>query len=148
MPIIRSSKIYLCYCRICCLAPWLLVVGGQVQGSRICVRDEGSCSSSFPHPGRITCWPAHNSRPPATKKLHTICGNNTSIVWSSWWWVYKCPKHVEQIISTIYHWAESSCFYSLHIKNVIFKTRPLRPADSLNGDDIITSLCNWIHIDN
>jgi len=23
---------------------WLLVVGGQVQGSRLCVRDEGSCS--------------------------------------------------------------------------------------------------------
>jgi len=23
--------------------PWLLVVGGQVQGSRLCVRDEGSC---------------------------------------------------------------------------------------------------------
>jgi len=33
--------------------PWLLVVGGQVQGSRLCVRDDESCSSSFPHPGRI-----------------------------------------------------------------------------------------------
>ena len=29
-----------------------LVAGGQVQGSRLCVRDEGSCSSSFRHPGR------------------------------------------------------------------------------------------------
>jgi len=27
---------------------WLLVVGVQVQGSRLRVRDEGSCSSSFP----------------------------------------------------------------------------------------------------
>ena len=113
MPIIRSSKIYLCYCRICCLAPWLLVVGGQVQGSRICVRDEGSWSSSFPHPGRITCWPAHNSRPPATKKLHTICGNNTSIASSPWWWAYNCPKHVEQIISAINHSVASSCSSSL-----------------------------------
>jgi hypothetical protein len=25
--------------------PWFLVVGGQVQGSRLRVRDEGSCSS-------------------------------------------------------------------------------------------------------
>ena len=38
-----------------------------------------SCSSSFLHPGRIACCPAPNSRPPATKALHTICGNNTSI---------------------------------------------------------------------
>jgi len=30
-----------------CVMPWLLVVGGQVQGSRLCVRDERSCSS-FP----------------------------------------------------------------------------------------------------
>jgi len=29
--------------------------------------------------------------------------NNTSIVSSSWWWAYKCPKHVEQVISAIRH---------------------------------------------
>jgi len=55
MPIIRSSRLYLCYYRIWCVMPWLLVVCGQVHGSRLCVRDEGSCSSSFPHPGRIPC---------------------------------------------------------------------------------------------
>ena len=99
MPIIRSSRLYLCYYRIWCVVPWLLVVGGQVQGSRLCVRDEGSCSSSFPHLGHIT------------KSLHTICGNNTNIVSSSWWWAYKCPKNVEQIISVINHSVASSWFF-------------------------------------
>jgi len=27
MPIIRSSRLYLCYCLIWCVMPWLLVVG-------------------------------------------------------------------------------------------------------------------------
>jgi len=89
------------------------------KGSRAtrggCVRDEGSCSSNFPHPRRITCCSAPNSRPPATKALHTICGNNTSIVSSSWWWAYKCPKHVEQIISAINHPVATSWFSSLRI---------------------------------
>ena len=58
-------------------------------------------SHNFPHPGRIACCSAPNSRPPVTKALHTIYGNNTSIVSCSWWWAYKCPKHVEQIISAI-----------------------------------------------
>ena len=47
MSILRSSRLYLCYCLIWCLMLWLLVVGGQVQGSRLCVRDEGRCSSSY-----------------------------------------------------------------------------------------------------
>ena len=47
MPIIRSSRLYMCYYRLWCAMPWLLVVGGQVQGSRLCVRDEGCCSSSW-----------------------------------------------------------------------------------------------------
>ena len=111
MPIIRSSRLYLCYRRIWCVMPWLLVVGGQVQGSRLFVQDEGSCSSSFPHPGRIACCPAPARRRPATKALHTICGNNTSIVSSSWWWAYKCPKHVEQIISAIMHSVATSWFF-------------------------------------
>jgi len=55
MPIVRSSRLYLCYYQTWCVIPCLLVVGGQVQVSRLCVRDEGSCSSSFPHPGRIAC---------------------------------------------------------------------------------------------
>ena len=28
-----------------CVIFWLLVVGGQKQGSRLCVRDEGNCAS-------------------------------------------------------------------------------------------------------
>ena len=97
--------------------PWLLVVGGRVQGSRICVRDEGNFatdqSQNFPHPERIACCSAPNSRPPATKALHIIFGNNTIVVLISWWWAYKCPKHVEQIISAINHSVASSCFSSL-----------------------------------
>ena len=34
----------------------------------------------------IACCPAPDRRPPATKALHTICSNITSIVSSSWWW--------------------------------------------------------------
>jgi len=46
-----------------------------------CVTDLVSCTIS--HTGQIACCSAPNSRPPATKALHTICGNNTSIVSSS-----------------------------------------------------------------
>jgi len=52
----------------------------------------------------------------ATKALHTICDNNTSIVSSSWCWTYKCPKHVEQIVSAIKHSVVSSWFSSLRLK--------------------------------
>ena len=120
-PIIRRSRLYLCYCHIWCVMPWLLVVGGQVQGNRLCVRDEESCSSSFPHPERIACCSAPSSRPPTTKALHTISGNNTSIVSSSWWWAFKCPKHVEQITSAINHSVASSWFSSLRMYNVIIR---------------------------
>ena len=74
-------------------------------------------SHNFPHPGRIACCSARNSRSPASKALHTIRGNNTIIVSSSWWWAYKCPKHVEQIISAINHSVASSWFYSLRLYN-------------------------------
>ena len=63
-------------------------------------------SHNFPHPGHLACCSAPSSRPPATKALHTICGNNTSIVSSSWWWT--CPKHVEQIIIAVKHSLASS----------------------------------------
>jgi len=43
MLIIRSSRLYLCYCRVWCVMPWLLVVGCYEQSSRLCVRDEGNC---------------------------------------------------------------------------------------------------------
>jgi len=45
MPIIWSSRLYLCCCRMWCVVLWLLVVGGQVQGGRLCVRDEGNCAT-------------------------------------------------------------------------------------------------------
>ena len=77
--------------------------------------DKESCSSSFPHPGRIACCSAPDHRPPANKAVHTKCGNNTSIVVSSRGWAYNCPKHVEQIISAINHSVASSWFSSLRI---------------------------------
>jgi hypothetical protein len=51
--------------------------------------------------------------PPTTSNqaLHTIGGNNTHIASSSWWWVQKCPKHVELIISAINHSVTSSWFF-------------------------------------
>ena len=58
---------------ICVLLPpmvcsaWLLVVGGQVQGSKLCVRNEGCCSRNIPHPGRTACCSAPDPRQPATK---------------------------------------------------------------------------------
>ena len=55
MPIIRSSRLYVCYYRLWCAVLWLLVVGGQVQGSRLCVRDEGCCASNIPHSERMVC---------------------------------------------------------------------------------------------
>jgi len=72
-------------------------------------------SHSFPYPGLIACCSAPNSRPPVTNALHTICGNNTSIVSSSYWWAYKCPKHAEQIISAVKHSVVSSWFSSLRL---------------------------------
>jgi len=45
MPIIRSSSLYVCYYRLWCAMPWLLVVGGHVQGSRLCVQEEGCCTT-------------------------------------------------------------------------------------------------------
>jgi len=104
MPIMRSSRLYLWYCRLWCVMSWLLAAGG-----RLCQ------SPNFPHPGRIACCPAPDRRPPATKTLHTISGNTTSIVSSSWWWAYECPKHVEHIISAIKHSVASSWFSSLRL---------------------------------
>ena len=82
---------------------------------------------NFPHPGHIACCSAPNSRPPATKALHTACGNNTSIVSSSWWWAYECPKHVEQIIIAIKHSVASSWFSSSRLRRGLLWT-----AEELN----------------
>jgi hypothetical protein len=67
---------------------WLLVVEGQVQGSRLCAQEEGCCttkSCNIPLPGHTACCPAPDPRQPATSNqaLHTIGGNNTHIVSSS-----------------------------------------------------------------
>ena len=111
----------LCYYRIWCvsLGCWWSAVrcraAGYASGMKKAARAASLVpdaypaallkSNNSPHPGRLACCPAHDHRPPATKALHTLCGNNTSIVSSSWWWAYKCPKHVEQIIIAIiqYH---------------------------------------------
>jgi hypothetical protein len=62
------------------------------------------------------CCPAPVHQLPATKALHaTWC--NKSIVSSSWWWAYECPKHVEQIIRSINYWVASSWFSSPRISN-------------------------------
>ena len=131
MPIIRSPRLYLCYYLVWCVMPWLLVVGGQVQGSSLCVRNEGNCSSSFPHPGRI-----------ATKALHTICNNNTSIVSSSWWWAYKCPKYVEQFISAISHSVASSCFSSVRIYNDSRTNIHQTWLEFMHGSSLKINKCN------
>jgi len=62
-----------------------LVAGGRLLGAeQQAVSEVREIEShNFPHPGRIACCFAPNSRPPATRALHTICGNNTSIFSSS-----------------------------------------------------------------
>jgi hypothetical protein len=94
-----------------------LVAGGRLLGVEQQVMRPGwrKLCETFPHPGRIACCSTSNNRPPATKALHTICGNNTSIVSSSWWWAYKYPKYVEQIIIAIKCSVASSLFSSLRL---------------------------------
>ena len=96
-----------------------LVAGGRLLGAEQQGMRPGwgkLCDWSVAQlPWRIVCCPAPDRRPPSNKALHTICGNNTSIVSSSWWWAYKCPKHVEQIISAIKHSVASSWFSSLRL---------------------------------
>ena len=61
-----------------------LFAGGWLLGAeQHAMRPECGRSHNFPHPGRIACCSAPNSRPPPNKALHTICGNNTNIVSSS-----------------------------------------------------------------
>ena len=94
---------------------WLLVVGGQVQGSRLCVQEEGCCATAVAqHPSSWThsLLPCTWSPTTSNQALHTIGGNKTHIVSSSWWWAYKCPKHVEHIVSAIKHSVASSWFFS------------------------------------
>jgi hypothetical protein len=81
-----ETSVYVCYYRLWCAMPWLLVVGGQVQGSRLCVRDEGfwsTESSNIPHFERIAGCPVPDLQQPANNASHTIGRNNTHIVSSS-----------------------------------------------------------------
>jgi len=59
-----------------------MVCNALAAGSQLLqAEQQGNCateSHNFPHPGRIACCSACNSRPPTTKALRTICGNNTS----------------------------------------------------------------------
>ena len=102
---------------------WLLAVGGQMQESRLCVRDEGCCStelSNIPYPERIAGCSVPDLQQPATKTSHTIGGNNTHVVSSSWWCALKCPKHVEHIISAMNHSvAPNWFFFCTHINGYI-----------------------------
>jgi len=66
---------------------------------------------------RKAAWAASLIADHQQPRHYTMCGNNTSIVSSSWWWAYKCLKHVEQIISAINHSAAFSWFSSLCIYN-------------------------------
>ena len=63
---------------ICVLLPpmvcsaWLLVVGGQVQGRKLCLQEEGNSTTAlqscyFPLSGRIAFSPAPDLQQPATK---------------------------------------------------------------------------------
>jgi hypothetical protein len=54
------------------LTPWLLVVGGQVQGGWISVRAE-NCS---PQPEHLASHPPPDRRPPAAKVSDGACGNS------------------------------------------------------------------------
>ena len=58
-----------------------LIAGGRLLGAK--QQAIRVVRLNFPQPGRIACCYTPNSRPPATKVSHTICGNNTSIVSSS-----------------------------------------------------------------
>ena len=99
-----------------------LVAGGRQSGAGQQAMRPGwgkLCDlHSFPHPVCIACCSAPDRRPPATKALHTICDNNTNIVSSSWWWAYKCLKHVEQIICAIRHSVASCWFSSLRLRKL------------------------------
>ena len=73
--------------------------------------------SSWTHSLVPCAWPPTTSN----QTLHTIGGNKTHIVSSSWWWAYECPKHVEHFISAINNSVVSSwVFFPTHIKNLFY----------------------------
>jgi hypothetical protein len=96
-------------------------------------------SSNIPLSGRTACRPA----PPATKALHTTC-YNLSIVSSSWWWAYKCPKHVELITRSTNHLVATSWFPSPHITTMHGQTYQIYQDYCLLGCASETRLQNVI----
>ena len=113
MLIIRSSRLYACCYRLWCavLGCWLSGVRCRTAGydasrKRDVARLSESCN--IPLPWRIACC-LHLTT--SNQALNTIGGKSTHIVSRSWWWAYKCPKHVEHIISAIKHSVVSSWFF-------------------------------------
>jgi len=108
----------------------------------------GMLSSSIPHPERIACCSVPGLQQPATKASHTIGGNNTRIVSSSWWWAYKCPKHVEHIISSInysvaYSWFFFSAYSGSYLE-AITEEYIMLPYKSLrNATSQVITACWW-----
>ena len=71
----------------------------------------------LPHMVRNALFAGGRRSGAGQQALRTICGNNTSIASSTWWWAYECPNHVEQITSAINHSVASSwVFFSTHIQ--------------------------------
>ena len=97
---------------------WCTVLGCWLSGVRCRQRAVSSGRGMLQHPSSWT-QPAVCTWPPTTSNqaLHTIGGNYTHIVSSSWWWTQKCPKHVEHIISAIKHSVTSS-WYSCSTHNL------------------------------
>ena len=68
LPIIRRSKLYVCYYSLRCAVLGCWLSGGQVQDSRFCVQEEGCWTTcNIPLPGRIDCRSAPDPRQPATR---------------------------------------------------------------------------------
>ena len=109
-----SSGAWDCMCvllpHMVCSA-WLLVVGGQVQGSRLWVQEERCCTTAVAvvqHPSSWTHSLLSCTWPPATSNqaLHTIGGNNTHSlehlmmgieVPETCWAYHKCNKAFSNI---------------------------------------------------
>jgi hypothetical protein len=88
MPIIRSWKLY-----VCCYHLWCAVLGYWLLGVRCRAAGYASRKRDVARPRRATslfpdAQPAACTWPPTTRNqaLHTIGGNSTHIVSSSWWW--------------------------------------------------------------
>ena len=97
----------------------------------------GSCAGQQGvRPGRVLLHPSSWTHtllpctwPPTTSSQvrHTIGGKYTHIVYSSWWWAKKCPKHVENIISAM-HTVTSSWFFFYTSKYLTYRTFITKPV--------------------